>query len=90
METECSARRRVNCFENSKIERRVAGCQHHPILAISLAAMSYGEDLDGVPEVMEADAVVSDTETEFRRFDVMEPLRRQQGLWPEREECGGP
>ena len=52
--------------------------------------MSYGEDLDGVPEVMEADAVVSDTETEFRRFDVMEPLRRQQGLWPEREECGGP
>src|SRR5450755_318595 len=36
--------------------------------------MSYGDDFDQVAEVMEADAVVSDTETEFRRFDVMEPL----------------
>jgi hypothetical protein len=36
--------------------------------------MSYGEDLDGAAEVMEADAVVPDTEAEFRRFDVMEPL----------------
>jgi len=36
--------------------------------------MSHGDDLDGVAQVMEADAVVPDTETEFRRFDVMEPL----------------
>jgi len=42
--------------------------------AISIAAMFYGDDLDGVAKVMEADAVIPDTETEFRRFDIMEPL----------------
>jgi hypothetical protein len=44
------------------------------ISAISLAAMSHGDDFDGVAKVMEADAIVADTETELWRFDVMEPL----------------
>jgi hypothetical protein len=38
------------------------------------AIVLYGEDFDGVAKVMEADAIVADTETELWRFDVMEPL----------------
>jgi hypothetical protein len=36
--------------------------------------MSDGENLDRVAQVMEADAVIADSETEFRGFDVMKPL----------------
>jgi hypothetical protein len=42
--------------------------------AISFAAVLYGEDFNGVAKVMEADAIIPDTETEFRWFDVVEPL----------------
>jgi hypothetical protein len=34
----------------------------------------YGEDFDGVAEVMEADAVVADAEPELGRVDVLEAL----------------
>jgi hypothetical protein len=36
--------------------------------------MFYGEDFDGVVEVAEPDAVISDSETELWRFDITEPL----------------
>ena len=36
--------------------------------------MFYGEDVDGVVEVAESNAVVSDPETELWRFDITEPL----------------
>jgi hypothetical protein len=36
--------------------------------------MFYGEDFDGVVEVTEADAIISDSETELWRFDITEPL----------------
>jgi hypothetical protein len=36
--------------------------------------MFHGEDFDGVVKVAEADAVISDSETELWRFDVTEPL----------------
>ena len=36
--------------------------------------MSDGENLDGVAEVVEADAVVADAEAELRRIDVLKPL----------------
>jgi hypothetical protein len=42
--------------------------------AISFAAVFYGEDIDGVVRVTEADAVVADTETELWGFDITKPL----------------
>jgi hypothetical protein len=34
----------------------------------------YGEHQDGITEIMKADAVVADTETQFGRFDILEAL----------------
>ena len=36
--------------------------------------MLHGENLDGVTEIMEADAKIADAEAELGRFDVLEPL----------------
>lgn len=36
--------------------------------------MFYGEDHDGVTEIVEADAVIADAEAELWRFDVLESL----------------
>jgi len=42
--------------------------------AVGFAAVFYGEDQDGVSEIMEADAVVADAEAELWRLDVLEAL----------------
>ena len=36
--------------------------------------MFYRKNLDGVAEIVKADAVIADTETELRRFDILEAL----------------
>ena len=43
-------------------------------LAVGFAAVFYGEDQDGVSEIVEADAVVAHAETELGRVDVLESL----------------
>jgi hypothetical protein len=44
------------------------------MLAIGFVAVFYGGNANDVPEVMEADAVVADSETKLGRFDVLEAL----------------
>jgi hypothetical protein len=36
--------------------------------------MFYGEYFDGVAEIVKADAVIADPETELRRFNILESL----------------
>lgn len=43
-------------------------------LAVGFAAVFYGEDQDGISEIVEADAVVADAEAELWWFDVLESL----------------
>ncbi len=42
--------------------------------AVGFAAVFYGEDQDGVAEILKADAVVADPETHLGRFDILEAL----------------
>ena len=49
--------------------------------------MLHGENLDGVPEVVKADAVVADTEAKLGRFDVLEPLHIAFASGDEAGEC---
>ncbi len=43
-------------------------------LAVGFAAVLYGEGFDGIAQVMEADAIVSDAEPKLWRVDVLEAL----------------
>jgi hypothetical protein len=43
-------------------------------LPAGFAAVLYSEDHDGIAEIMKADAVVADAETEFGRLDILEAL----------------
>jgi|HubBroStandDraft_1064217.scaffolds.fasta_scaffold11940_4 hypothetical protein len=43
-------------------------------LAVGFAAVFYGENQDGISEIVEADAVVADAETKLWRLDVLEAL----------------
>jgi hypothetical protein len=43
-------------------------------LTVSIAAVFYSEYKDGVAQFVEADAVITGTETELRRFDFLEAL----------------
>jgi hypothetical protein len=47
-------------------------CQRR--LAVGFAAVFYGEDQDGISEIVEAGAIVADAETELWRLDVLEAL----------------
>jgi hypothetical protein len=61
----------VRCLSGFAFEVR-SGCARS--LAVGFAAVFYGEDQDGVSEIVEADAVVAHAETELGRFDVLESL----------------
>lgn len=61
----------VRCLSGFAFEVR-SGCACS--LAVGFAAVFYGEDQDGISEIVEADAVVADAETELWRLDVLEAL----------------
>jgi|HubBroStandDraft_4_1064222.scaffolds.fasta_scaffold03042_5 hypothetical protein len=42
--------------------------------AVGFAAVFYGEHQDGITEIMKADAVVADAETQLGRLDILESL----------------
>ena len=46
----------------------------HAVLAVGFAAVFYGEDKDGIAEIVEAYAVVADAEAELWRLNVLEVL----------------
>lgn len=64
-------------------------------LAVGFATVLYGEDFDGIAEVMEAEAIVADAEPELWRVDVLEALYvafaggKETGQSVEDAECGG-
>jgi len=46
----------------------------HAVLAVGFAAVFYGEDKDGIAEIVEAYAVVADAEAVLWRLNVLEVL----------------
>jgi hypothetical protein len=45
-----------------------------PASTIRFAAVSYGEDLNGVAEIVEADTIVADSKAELWRINVAKAL----------------
>ena len=45
-----------------------------PSSTVRIAAMSYGSDFKTAAKVVEAEPVVANSEAEFWRFNILEPL----------------